>query len=183
MKQSRIWQERRDLISYKKNRKIRCSIWHTCVSTAWYRNLVRLRFRFVVYFVDNKSTIFCWTLGLFQTLLDYSLDSWWLQMNKGLYKAKLYLFIQTCVSNLDFQWQFNLVLNPFVKQAFHQSNSGKKRGVNRRLPRGQEIWDTETMGHNVFEVRWCLVKLKMRHWLEDWTEYTFLNGKESILER
>ncbi|GMR37347.1 hypothetical protein PMAYCL1PPCAC_07542 [Pristionchus mayeri] len=29
---------------------------------------------------------------------------------------------------------------------------GKRRCVNRRLPRGQEIWDTETMGHNVFEV-------------------------------
>ncbi|TMS35891.1 hypothetical protein L596_003183 [Steinernema carpocapsae] len=29
---------------------------------------------------------------------------------------------------------------------------GKKRGVNRRLPRGLELWDTETMGHNVFEV-------------------------------
>ena len=30
--------------------------------------------------------------------------------------------------------------------------AGLKRGVNRRLPRGQELWDTETMGHNVFQV-------------------------------
>lgn len=29
---------------------------------------------------------------------------------------------------------------------------GYKRGVNRRLPRGQELWDTETMGHDVFHV-------------------------------
>ncbi|CAI4222450.1 unnamed protein product [Auanema sp. JU1783] len=29
---------------------------------------------------------------------------------------------------------------------------GLKRGVNRRLPRGQEIWDTETMGHDVYQV-------------------------------
>lgn len=30
---------------------------------------------------------------------------------------------------------------------------GLKRGVNKRLPRGQELWDTETMGHNVYQVR------------------------------
>ncbi|CAD6191413.1 unnamed protein product [Caenorhabditis auriculariae] len=30
--------------------------------------------------------------------------------------------------------------------------SGYKRGVNRRLPRGAELWDTETMGHDVFKV-------------------------------
>ncbi|CAJ0607044.1 unnamed protein product [Cylicocyclus nassatus] len=30
---------------------------------------------------------------------------------------------------------------------------GKKRGVNRRLPRGQELWDTETMGHDVFKIQ------------------------------
>ncbi|KHJ91970.1 hypothetical protein OESDEN_08150 [Oesophagostomum dentatum] len=29
---------------------------------------------------------------------------------------------------------------------------GLKRGVNKRLPRGQELWDTETMGHDVFKV-------------------------------
>nr|CDJ97161.1 Protein T09A5.5 [Haemonchus contortus] len=29
---------------------------------------------------------------------------------------------------------------------------GLKRGVNRRLPRGLELWDTETMGHDVFKV-------------------------------
>ncbi|KAK0396191.1 hypothetical protein QR680_001615 [Steinernema hermaphroditum] len=29
---------------------------------------------------------------------------------------------------------------------------GKKLGVNRRLPRGLELWDTETMGHDVFHV-------------------------------
>ncbi|WKX94343.1 hypothetical protein Q1695_011530 [Nippostrongylus brasiliensis] len=29
---------------------------------------------------------------------------------------------------------------------------GLKRGVNRRLPRGQELWDTETIGHDVFKV-------------------------------
>ncbi|KAK6018739.1 hypothetical protein OSTOST_15652 [Ostertagia ostertagi] len=29
---------------------------------------------------------------------------------------------------------------------------GMKRGVNRRLPRGQELWDTETLGHDVFKV-------------------------------
>ncbi|CAB3404266.1 unnamed protein product [Caenorhabditis bovis] len=29
---------------------------------------------------------------------------------------------------------------------------GYKRGVNRRLPRGQELWDTETMGHDIFQV-------------------------------
>ncbi|CAD5211476.1 unnamed protein product [Bursaphelenchus okinawaensis] len=29
---------------------------------------------------------------------------------------------------------------------------GRKRGVNKRLPRGLEIWDSETKGHDVFEV-------------------------------
>uniref|UniRef100_A0A0N4ZT17 L51_S25_CI-B8 domain-containing protein n=1 Tax=Parastrongyloides trichosuri TaxID=131310 RepID=A0A0N4ZT17_PARTI len=29
---------------------------------------------------------------------------------------------------------------------------GKKRGVTRKLPRGQELWNTETMGHDVFKV-------------------------------
>ncbi|CAI5441646.1 unnamed protein product [Caenorhabditis angaria] len=29
---------------------------------------------------------------------------------------------------------------------------GYKRGVNKRLPRGQELWDTETMGHDIFQV-------------------------------
>ncbi|CAJ0587047.1 unnamed protein product, partial [Mesorhabditis spiculigera] len=29
---------------------------------------------------------------------------------------------------------------------------GLRRRVQQRLPRGQEIWDTETMGHDVFEV-------------------------------
>ncbi|CAD5215829.1 unnamed protein product [Bursaphelenchus xylophilus] len=29
---------------------------------------------------------------------------------------------------------------------------GRKRGVNTRLPRGLEIWDSETKGHDVFEV-------------------------------
>uniref|UniRef100_A0A914ZRM9 Ribosomal protein/NADH dehydrogenase domain-containing protein n=1 Tax=Parascaris univalens TaxID=6257 RepID=A0A914ZRM9_PARUN len=29
---------------------------------------------------------------------------------------------------------------------------GKKRGVNKRLPRGQELWDTETMGHDVYKI-------------------------------
>lgn len=29
---------------------------------------------------------------------------------------------------------------------------GRKRGVNRRLPRGLEIWDSETKGHDVFKV-------------------------------
>ncbi|KAL6735963.1 hypothetical protein Aduo_006362 [Ancylostoma duodenale] len=29
---------------------------------------------------------------------------------------------------------------------------GLKRGVNKRLPRGQELWDTETIGHDVFKV-------------------------------
>ncbi|KAK6036551.1 hypothetical protein COOONC_25945 [Cooperia oncophora] len=29
---------------------------------------------------------------------------------------------------------------------------GMKRGVNRRLPRGQELWDTETIGHDIFKV-------------------------------
>ncbi|MFH4973341.1 hypothetical protein AB6A40_000050 [Gnathostoma spinigerum] len=29
---------------------------------------------------------------------------------------------------------------------------GRKRGVQRRLPRCQELWDTETMGHDVFKV-------------------------------
>ncbi|KAK5976937.1 Mediator of RNA polymerase II transcription subunit 10 [Trichostrongylus colubriformis] len=29
---------------------------------------------------------------------------------------------------------------------------GLKRGVNSRLPRGQELWDTETIGHDVFKV-------------------------------
>ncbi|KJH50218.1 hypothetical protein DICVIV_03657 [Dictyocaulus viviparus] len=29
---------------------------------------------------------------------------------------------------------------------------GAKRGVTKRLPRGQELWDTETMGHDVFKI-------------------------------
>lgn len=29
---------------------------------------------------------------------------------------------------------------------------GRKRGVNTRLPRGQELWDTETRGHDIFKV-------------------------------
>ncbi|CEF64183.1 Ribosomal protein/NADH dehydrogenase domain and Thioredoxin-like fold domain-containing protein [Strongyloides ratti] len=30
--------------------------------------------------------------------------------------------------------------------------SGKRRGVKTILPRGQELWNTETMGHDVFKV-------------------------------
>uniref|UniRef100_A0A0N5BNM9 L51_S25_CI-B8 domain-containing protein n=1 Tax=Strongyloides papillosus TaxID=174720 RepID=A0A0N5BNM9_STREA len=30
--------------------------------------------------------------------------------------------------------------------------SGKRRGVKPRLPRGQEIWDRETMGHDIFKI-------------------------------
>uniref|UniRef100_A0A914YJL8 Ribosomal protein/NADH dehydrogenase domain-containing protein n=1 Tax=Panagrolaimus superbus TaxID=310955 RepID=A0A914YJL8_9BILA len=30
--------------------------------------------------------------------------------------------------------------------------SGQKRRVQTRLPRGQELWDTETMGHDIFKV-------------------------------
>lgn len=29
---------------------------------------------------------------------------------------------------------------------------GKRRGVKTILPRGQELWNTETMGHDVFKV-------------------------------
>uniref|UniRef100_A0AC35U337 L51_S25_CI-B8 domain-containing protein n=1 Tax=Rhabditophanes sp. KR3021 TaxID=114890 RepID=A0AC35U337_9BILA len=30
--------------------------------------------------------------------------------------------------------------------------SGKRRGVTTKLPRGQELWNTETMGHDVYKV-------------------------------
>ncbi|KAI6196845.1 hypothetical protein M3Y94_01156700 [Aphelenchoides besseyi] len=29
---------------------------------------------------------------------------------------------------------------------------GRRRGVSKKLPRGLELWDTETMGHDVFKV-------------------------------
>ena len=30
--------------------------------------------------------------------------------------------------------------------------SGRKRRVQTRLPRGQELWDTENKGHNVYKI-------------------------------
>jgi hypothetical protein len=30
--------------------------------------------------------------------------------------------------------------------------SGRKRGINRKLPRGLQLWNVETIGHDVFEV-------------------------------
>jgi hypothetical protein len=30
--------------------------------------------------------------------------------------------------------------------------AGKRRGVNKNLPRGLQLWNVETMGHDVFEV-------------------------------